>query len=763
MDPGDKEKKGEEREAPSQLLPDEFVERLRRLGVELLGSLHEDAFLQVHREKQSRILGELAGQAWTLLDMAACFEGRKEGEEEPENVGTEELVSYIRERFQSRAAARDVAFQIHFDTPFPVRVVYRAGNSAKLLSLLLENAFRRTSDGRISLQLGFDREKCAVSFVVNDTGTGLSRERLQEAYNEGRFPMEMLAALEIANRLQGSFEVHSLEGVGTSYRGELPVHHASDDVLLFVPPPVEAPNHKTQKTCLPDPAAIRGSLLVYEHSFLFSEILSSWLQKTSLDVTYARDFESEQNRPLSRQFDMILIDTTGRWEESCRFVRRVRDMGLEVPFMALVLNESVEEAIEEGFDYLVRVPCDQSRFIRILSCLFRKASSAGESSGRHVPDGPPSIAASADVTEGEGDERALEAEKPAAGTRDIERIISETPEAVNVILEFLQGLDSELVDAESFVRGGEIDRAGKEIGDLVDAAEMLELSSIVAAAGRLRSAVLSGGIGEIKEGFIAVQNEARQIREVLVRHAPAACEAVRDADKNGNGRMPREKSPRVGAHSEFSSCINDFLTSLKNDERKLNQYLLDGNWGSLQFLANQLRGTASIYGFEKHAAELLQIETGAKIEDGESVRKALEALAALSDQENTGAAQAFEALIPKITTGNTDGGPEPDPISSELSGSSPELVPLIVEFLGSLDGYLDRITSAANELAWVKLKTVAHELAGVSSMYGYPLCARTAKSLQAAAEASSQGDLDPLISQLRTVTKGMKKGMANPG
>ncbi len=725
---------------------DEVVERLRLLAVEILSSLHGSAFLHMRRERQAKVLNELAAQARALIDMASCFGEMKEDDNVPESVLTQQFLTSVRRRFESRASARSLVFEIHFSTTFPEKVVYHRHGFSTLVNLLIENSFRQTNAGKISLQLGYSEEEGKVQFVINNTGAGASKEKLERDYNEGKFALEMLGALEAADRLDGSFEVHSLEGIGTSYRGSCPVHFASEERLAWVPDD-EEPVTEGRSACI-DTTSMTGTLLVYEQSHLFSEVLASWLGKTSLDVTYAGDFEFDRYLPMSRRFQLILVDTTGRWKESCLFVQRTRAMGIEVPFMALVLDQSVEESIESGFDFIVRVPCDEIKFLRIIACLFRTAEAMKASADRLAKRG------SGELVEIDLPEKSPPENQGSEEAGQIKDIVSETPAVVPLLSEFFDGFDAELAEVEAAVRSGEMDRGRKLVEDFRSAADMLGLSLLSVSAGNLAAAVAFEGIDEIGAAFKKVRSVAHLMISALEEVSPPSRRDIEESKPDA--LKVHERAVLAGNAGEFMSCISDFLTSLKDEIKELQQLLESRNWNRLQFLANQLRGTASFYGFEEQACELLEIENAAKASEFDNAAEALTRLAGLGEGERKVPEKApprFGSSPERIVE-----APEYETIASELMGSSPELVPLIVEFLGSLDEYMERITNAANELAWSKLRTVAHELAGVSSMYGYPLCAKAAKSLQAAAEASCAADLDPLIIKLRAIAGGMKKG-----
>jgi DNA-binding response OmpR family regulator/HPt (histidine-containing phosphotransfer) domain-containing protein len=99
-----------------------------------------------------------------------------------------------------------------------------------------------------------------------------------------------------------------------------------------------------------------------------------------------------------------------------------------------------------------------------------------------------------------------------------------------------------------------------------------------------------------------------------------------------------------------------------------------------------------------------------------------------------------------------------DILVSTIIEESPELVPLIIEFLDSLDVYLERLKAAIRLNDWPRLQAIAHECAGVASMYGYNDLARLAEKIQDEINRKDVSRIGLSILDVDLCIKAMKRG-----
>lgn len=121
---------------------------------------------------------------------------------------------------------------------------------------------------------------------------------------------------------------------------------------------------------------------------------------------------------------------------------------------------------------------------------------------------------------------------------------------------------------------------------------------------------------------------------------------------------------------------------------------------------------------------------------------------------------ALEGQSSKGTTNTPESAITLGPIVSPLYLESPELQPLIGEFLESLDQYRSSIRTATKAKDWAGLKQTAHDVSGVSGMYGYPECSDLAKKLRLACMQKNTEEICGLSDNLIAILDRMKLGLA---
>ena len=95
------------------------------------------------------------------------------------------------------------------------------------------------------------------------------------------------------------------------------------------------------------------------------------------------------------------------------------------------------------------------------------------------------------------------------------------------------------------------------------------------------------------------------------------------------------------------------------------------------------------------------------------------------------------------------------PITSSLLAEGPDMAGLVDYFVAKLPEYLERVTSAADRMDFGRIGQCAHDLKSVGGGYGYPMLARYADELAAAAAACDpervvdvSGRLEPLVRRI---------------
>lgn len=207
-----------------------------------LSSLHgyletlllKDATLDAHERRrylqialdQSRSVGELARSLFELARLEYGFV-----QPDPEAFSVAELVQDVFQKFELRAASRQVALNAVFPPRLPA-VLADLGLVERVFSNLLDNALRHTPEGgTIDVRLEAE-DDAAVGITVADTGSGIPQALrpglFQRPFTVGGARRDGGLGLRIVHRI---LELHGREIVlldragepGTCFRFSLPV------------------------------------------------------------------------------------------------------------------------------------------------------------------------------------------------------------------------------------------------------------------------------------------------------------------------------------------------------------------------------------------------------------------------------------------------------------------------------------------------------------------------------------------------------------
>ncbi|HSF39175.1 MAG TPA: ATP-binding protein [Thermoanaerobaculia bacterium] len=145
--------------------------------------------LSPQQEKLVRILGSSSESLLQLvnqiLDFGKIEAGKMSVEERP--VDLRLLVREIADRFQLKAQEKGLALRVHVDERVPPGVVGDPVKLDQVLTNLIGNALKFTSEGSVTLALevrATEPETASIEFRVSDTGIGVAPDRLEHIFDD---------------------------------------------------------------------------------------------------------------------------------------------------------------------------------------------------------------------------------------------------------------------------------------------------------------------------------------------------------------------------------------------------------------------------------------------------------------------------------------------------------------------------------------------------------------------------------------------------
>jgi len=253
----------------------------------------------------------------------------------------------------------------------------------QILLNLLSNAIKFTAKGRISVSVKFitlDANSLRCCVTVQDTGTGISREKLSQLFQRfqpgdesttrtrGGAGLGLEISRSLAQRMGGDLRVQSQEGEGSTFVFEWVAQSAPLSGTEPRQPPAKAlPSSK------PITPAHRQKLLVVDDNAVNRMVLGRMLMQLHCEVTYAEDGLQGLQSIEQSDFDLVLMDLHMPQMDGFECVKAIRCLTdpakSQLPIIAVtadVLSETQEKAHAAGFNDFLHKPIEREKLTRLL-------------------------------------------------------------------------------------------------------------------------------------------------------------------------------------------------------------------------------------------------------------------------------------------------------------------------------------------------------------------------------------------------------------
>ena len=251
-----------------------------------------------------------------------------------------------------------------------------------LLNLITNGIKYNQENGSVKCQLSereIDEKKVALEFIIQDTGIGMKQEFLKDIFkpfvqaDNGPRSTYMGTGLGMAivknllDRMDGTIQIESQEGRGTTVNVEIPFKIAAVDA------DDEKKTEKSQNQC----SGIR--VLLAEDNELNREIASFVLKDEKMEVVEAIDGQQAVSLFLKKPeyyFDVILMDIMMpalNGYEATRFIRKSgKKDARTIPIIAMTANafdEDRKKSKVAGMDAHLAKPLDVQQLIETIEGL----------------------------------------------------------------------------------------------------------------------------------------------------------------------------------------------------------------------------------------------------------------------------------------------------------------------------------------------------------------------------------------------------------
>ena len=257
----------------------------------------------------------------------------------------------------------------------------------QIIANIVRNAVKYTVRGRIEVRV--ERRDNLIAIEVADTGPGLSREELDQAFQAFQrvertgagvngAGLGLSLSRQLAKLMGGALEASSAVGVGSCFTLTLPF---DEHAPCMIEPDSEAP-HAVEAAGAP-PRNLR--ILIAEDDALNAAMLRAILEQLGHQVVHAQNGRRALDLARICDFDLVMLD--GRMPildgpQTAAALRALETANREVPIVAVIGGDADEarECLDAGADTVLRKPVSVAAVARAVAdaaAIDRKSGEAG--------------------------------------------------------------------------------------------------------------------------------------------------------------------------------------------------------------------------------------------------------------------------------------------------------------------------------------------------------------------------------------------------
>jgi len=316
-----------------------------------------------------------------ILDLSKIESGRLDVEMMP--VQLADLVYDAAETVRVKAAEKGLAFSVEFEGALPVSIETDPTRLRQILTNLLGNAVKFTTEGSVQLRVGLSgaESEPKLEFEVLDTGIGIPEAQLSSVFDPfaqaddsttrrfGGTGLGLAICWRLAARLGGSVSVSSEPGQGSSFLLQI------DPGLLDGARLVEQFEPRTAEPEVDDLSVLTGTgrILVAEDGIDNQRLVRAFLERAGYQVEVVGTGTAAVETALDawareEPFELILMDIHMPQLDGYGATRRLRSEGYDGPIVALTaraMKGEREECLAAGCDDYASKPIDRVRLLTL--------------------------------------------------------------------------------------------------------------------------------------------------------------------------------------------------------------------------------------------------------------------------------------------------------------------------------------------------------------------------------------------------------------
>jgi len=409
----------------------------------------------------------LLGLINDILDLSKIESGRLEFESQACRVDT--LVGDVVRVLQVKADEKSLDLNVRWETKIPQMVFSDPTRVRQALMNVVGNSLKFTSLGSVEIvgRLIQTNDSASMELEVVDTGIGISKEAIDRIFDPfiqadnsvtrrfGGTGLGLAISRRIARGLGGDLTATSELGKGSHFFLRIDAGDISG-VPLVMPAAIEkirggaAAAHGGQHKLPPI------DILLVEDGETNRKLISLMLRRAGATVATAENGELGVTAARAKAYDVILMDMQMPVLDGYSATRRLRDLGMNIPVIALTANAMTsdrEKCLAAGCtDYLTKPINADALFTAVHRAIEPEVSE---------PEQPIAMAMDAPRAAGNSplmNERAGHLPNSASPERDIASDLpTDDADIAQIVAEYIDSLDVKIDEMKAAWDAGDLD------------------------------------------------------------------------------------------------------------------------------------------------------------------------------------------------------------------------------------------------------------------------------------------------------------------
>ncbi|MDD5399922.1 MAG: ATP-binding protein [Sulfurimonas sp.] len=313
-----------------------------------------------------------------ILDYSKIEAGKLELEHKSFKI--EDVMEQLKFMFLESARKKSLNTHCELKDNAPSVIIGDKLRITQVLSNLISNAIKFTHSGGVSLDIELkeklNEKKAIISFIVKDSGIGISEEQLKKLFTPftqadtsttrkyGGTGLGLTISKRIIEAMGGVLRAQSQVGVGTTFSFELEFEVASWDRAAFN---ITIPQEREK---LPNFNGIK--VLLVEDNQINQEVASMMLNRVSIEVDMANNGQEAVEKYFANpsHYNLILMDLQMPIMSGYEATKIIRESDKEIPIIALTAAAMIEDkqkAMDAGMNDHLGKPIDMNELYKTVA------------------------------------------------------------------------------------------------------------------------------------------------------------------------------------------------------------------------------------------------------------------------------------------------------------------------------------------------------------------------------------------------------------